>query len=218
MPERVSFAAADGVTLVGDYYQTPKQGPAVLLLHMMPATRESWREFAPKLVARGFSVLAIDLRGHGESVSGPTGAIDYRKFSDSEHKASLLDVDAAVRWLEEQGGSPVALVGASIGANLAITYAADHHDIPAVAALSPGWDYRGVTTPENAAKFGASQSLWLAASDDDDFSFQTDKRLSSIVPTATVKELSAAGHGTMMFDRDPVLMDELADWLGGHLR
>jgi alpha-beta hydrolase superfamily lysophospholipase len=67
--EKVNFKTKDGVTIVGNYFKPRKEhAPAFLLLHMMPATKESWNDFASHLQKEGFEVLAIDLRGHGESI------------------------------------------------------------------------------------------------------------------------------------------------------
>ena len=46
---------------------TAGSGPAVLLLHGHPQTHVVWRYVAPRLVRAGFSVVAPDLRGYGDS-------------------------------------------------------------------------------------------------------------------------------------------------------
>jgi len=46
---------------------TAGSGPAVLLLHGHPQTHVVWRHVAPRLVRAGFSVVAPDLRGYGDS-------------------------------------------------------------------------------------------------------------------------------------------------------
>ncbi|MDZ4296063.1 MAG: alpha/beta fold hydrolase, partial [Patescibacteria group bacterium] len=87
MAERVTFSTADGVAIVGDHYAGPTGlSPAVVLLHMLPAERASWAGLARALQAEGFQALAIDLRGHGESVhqhlnGSPPAVLDYKKFS-----------------------------------------------------------------------------------------------------------------------------------------
>jgi pimeloyl-ACP methyl ester carboxylesterase len=217
---RVTFLTDDGVRLVGDFCRGRGDGPTALLLHMMPATKESWSGLGQLLVGSGFSVLAIDLRGHGESVEGPAGRrLDYRTFTDAEHQSKILDVATAVRWLGTERGeavSPPVIVGASIGANLAIAYAGDHHEIPAVAALSPGLDYRGITTADRVRQFAPGQSLFLVASEEDERSFPAVRELARLKPDARLKEYRGAGHGTKMFDSEPALMTELAAWLNEH--
>ncbi|MEK9152206.1 MAG: alpha/beta fold hydrolase, partial [Patescibacteria group bacterium] len=188
-----------------------------LLLHMMPATKESWTPLAEALGGRGFgAVLAIDQRGHGASLAQGDRRLDYKNFSDAEHRAKRLDVEAAAAWLVNERGASLArlvVAGASIGANLAIRFAADHPAVPAVAALSPGLDYRGVTSADAVARLGAGQALFLAASQEDDYSFATVRGLAAEKSGAVLKELRGAGHGTAMLVNAPDLFESLADWL-----
>ncbi|MFA6603490.1 MAG: alpha/beta fold hydrolase [Patescibacteria group bacterium] len=215
--QEIVIETSDGILLSGSYSAGPLGGPAALLLHMMPATKESWAEFAAVLAARGFSTLAIDLRGHGRSTRGADGRkLDYKLFEDTDHQAKIIDVEAAAAWLERERGigkSRLVVVGASIGANLAIAFAAAHPEIPAAAALSPGLDYRGVTTPDQVRRFGLAQGLFLAASVEDELSFKTDCELARLKPDAVIREYQGAGHGTAMFSSRPELAGELAAWL-----
>src|SRR5207245_1856203 len=97
----------------------------VLLLHMMPAVKESWQELAKALNEAGLSALAIDFRGHGESVSKSDGTrLNYKDFADEQQQAKILDVRGAMEWLRARGAqdSQIAVIGASIGANLALQY------------------------------------------------------------------------------------------------
>jgi alpha-beta hydrolase superfamily lysophospholipase len=218
---RVTFQTEDDVTIVGDFYQGAEGGSCALLLHMMPATRESWSVFAESMRAAGFSCLAIDLRGHGESVMRGGQRIDYKLFSDAEQQEKIRDVEAAVRWLATVHGvseKRLVLVGASIGANLAIAYAASHQDIPAVVALSPGLDYRGVKTLDATVRLSSNQSLFLAASEEDEYSYLTNQALSEKKRDAIKKEYRAAGHGTSMFHAEPSLMEDIAAWLKDRVR
>ncbi|MEA3249096.1 MAG: alpha/beta fold hydrolase [Patescibacteria group bacterium] len=216
MSEKVSFNTEDGVTIVADHYTGEPDGPAALLLHMMPAMKESWLGFAEALLAEGFThVLAIDLRGHGESTDRGGEKLDYKHFEDLDHQAKIKDVEAAVAWLEERGvvKGRLAVVGASIGANLAIAYGGAHDEVPAVVALSPGFDYRGVTTPDKVEMFAESQGLYLVASEDDTLSFETNRKLAVIKDDAILKEFKEAGHGTTMFELAPDLMAEVVGWM-----
>lgn len=219
MPEAIKLLTEDGIEIAGLYW--PADGAArrlALLLHMMPATKESWSEFAPQLAERGFAVLAIDLRGHGQSRKPDDPTFDYRLFEDRDHMAKRLDAEAAARWLLDKAGLPesrLAVVGASIGANLAIQFLAEHPDAPAAVALSPGWDYHGVTTPDKVERMRPEQALMVAASEEDERSYRTDRDLKEIRPDIAVKEFQGLGHGTTMFVNRPEFMTEVADWLAG---
>jgi alpha-beta hydrolase superfamily lysophospholipase len=223
--ERITLLTDDGVSVVGDYQQGNGQGAhagkAVLFLHMMPATRQSWRALAERLANDGFATLAIDFRGHGESTAGPNGTVlDRNAFGDAQHQAKIRDVQAAILWLMEKGFPPakIALVGASIGANLAIAYAGSNEAIPAVVALSPGLEYHGVMTEPAAAVMPRSQKLLLAASAEDEYSLESVRRLAQVKPDAEVQEQADGGHGTKMLELIPGFFDYVAFWIESNVR
>ncbi|WP_029352204.1 alpha/beta hydrolase [Bosea sp. 117] len=58
---------------------TAGEGPPLLLIHGNPLTLVSWHKIAPSL-ARDFSVVAIDMRGYGDS-SKPDGGEDHSGYS-----------------------------------------------------------------------------------------------------------------------------------------
>ncbi len=216
--EVANFKASDGVLLVADYYPGVSRN-GVILLHMMPETRASWENFAKALQTRGFSVLAIDLRGHGDSAGGPLG---YRSFSDLEHQKGVLDVRAGVEFLGEKGivSGNMTLIGASIGANLALQYVAEHPEIPSVGLLSPGIDYHGIKSLPMAAKLISGQRIFIAASEDDDLggvgAATVLRALVGQLGQKVERELviyKEAGHGTRMFGaEEPDLVVSLLGW------
>lgn len=215
--EQVTFQTQDGVVIVGDYTAAGK-GPVAILLHMMPTARSSWNDFAKKLNTARFTTLAIDLRGHGESTKTTEGkTLDYKKFSDLEHQASIKDVEAAYLWLErEYGTAPeeVAVIGASIGANLSLQYLAQNHGVPAAVLLSPGLDYKGLETEPLVGELRPNQAVFYAAAKDDAYSHETVTKLHGLTEVAKeVKTYNKAGHGTNMFTPHPELMDEIVGWL-----
>lgn len=215
MFEAVKIKAQDGIEIAGDYYDAPSD-KGVILLHMMPADRKSWIKFALKLQTKNFKVLAIDLRGHGESQGGPDG---YKNFSDIEHQSSSFDVEAAVEFLENKGAGNLYLAGASIGANLALKYLAEHSEAKSVVLLSPGLDYRGVKTVGLVKALKDDQAVFAVASEDDKYSFDSINKLFegiSLSDSRMIKIFKDAGHGTTIFERKPEFMDEVVGWLMGN--
>ena len=68
---------------------TAGSGPAVLLLHGHPQTHVVWRHIAPRLVSAGFSVVAPDLRGYGDSEK-PTSDASHSSYSKRDMAADQL--------------------------------------------------------------------------------------------------------------------------------
>ncbi len=210
--QKVSFETSDGVKIVGNYWHGSDR--AVLLLHMMPATKESWNKFAKALNNENITVLAIDLRGHGESVKQDGEILDFRQFDDSQHEASINDVEAAVDYLKRKNASKISIAGASIGANLALQYQSEHAEIEKTVLLSAGLNYRGVLTEPAAKKLSSSQEVFLAAGTMDGNTYETANRLASLIKGRKEIEIyNASSHGTDLFDVDSSLINKLVDWL-----
>lgn len=226
---RVEFSTSDGVKIVGDYYSvSDANAPAVLLLHMMPSDKKSWASFAQKLQADGFQVLAIDLRGHGESTrkfksSNGKGEsdyekLDYKNFGDSEHQKSILDIKAAVEFLKSKGYAQLFLGGASIGANLALQYLKESPDAEKAILFSAGLNYRGIETVPLARQLKATQSVFAVAAKDDNRSggpaeSMAQEIYSALTSKKEIKIFDTGGHGTDLLDAHPEFIDELINWL-----
>lgn len=202
----VALRAADGVAIAATVYEaSASPAPAVVLVHMLTRTKEDWRPFAERLQAAGITALAFDLRGHGQS-----------EGSAAPVPAMALDVRAAVSWLAahpEVSAGGVAIVGASLGASLALLAAADAPAVRGVALLSPASDYRGVRIEAAAKKYG-SRPLLLVASSDDPYALRTVRAMTGEDQPAREQRISTQpAHGSHLVDRDPEVAAALVDWL-----
>ena len=108
-PTLVSFPTEDGGTIYADHYGSGRKG--VVLVHGGRFNKGSWAKQANVLVKEGFRVLAIDLRGRGQS----TGPGQQDVFTAPLH----LDVLAAVKYLGKNGVKSISLVGGSLGGGAA---------------------------------------------------------------------------------------------------
>jgi pimeloyl-ACP methyl ester carboxylesterase len=91
-------------------YRTGGSGPALLLLHGITNSSETWEHVAPRLAER-FTVIAPDLLGHGGSAT-PRG--DY---SLGAHASGARDVLTAL------GIERATVVGHSLGGGIAMQFA-----------------------------------------------------------------------------------------------
>ena len=92
---KTTIHTIDGVALIGEWTLPAGATTAALLLHMMPATRQSWRGLVQALSAANIASLAIDLRGHGESVLKPTPGSD-EPVTCKLYRAELADDEPLV--------------------------------------------------------------------------------------------------------------------------
>jgi pimeloyl-ACP methyl ester carboxylesterase len=84
-------------------YDRTGEGPVILLVPGMGDLRSTYRFLTPDLVAAGFTVVSVDLRGHGDS---DAGFGSYGDVETAEDLAALLD----------ELGEPAVVVGNSMGA------------------------------------------------------------------------------------------------------
>lgn len=194
----------DGVTLAATWYEpSSRPAPAVILIHMLQKSRRDWDQLATRMSGEGLGVLALDLRGHGESQGGA-----------QDLAAMALDVRAARRFVASRSdvsASKLGIAGASFGATLAALAAADDPAVAAVALLSPALEYRGLRIDAPLRKYGA-RPLLLVASDDDGYAARTVKELQKAGAGRETILLNRAGHGTAMLNADPDLGRRLVEW------
>jgi pimeloyl-ACP methyl ester carboxylesterase len=149
----VEFSTLDGVTIVADFYpyklEPGQSSPAVILIHMYPKNRASWRAFASELRDKGMAVLAYDIRGNGDSIKPKEMnlADGYTKKSPEHFKNAAYDAMGAMEFFRQQefiDMNRVAMIGASIGCSISMDSASRTNDIRGIVCLSPGTDYFGV--------------------------------------------------------------------------
>lgn len=107
MLSRREYRTADGLALVADTGGL-EDAPVVLLLHGGGQTRHSWSGATRGLAGRGYRVINIDARGHGESDWSPDSSYSFDDL--------VLDVEAVLADVT----TPFALVGASMGGGTSI--------------------------------------------------------------------------------------------------
>lgn len=212
MFKTINFQTKDGIKIVGDFFDA-KGKKSIILLHILPGLRQDFSEFAELLWTNGYNVLNIDERGHGESQAWPGEMGSWQEFVDADYDKMIYDVEAAANWLEVRiPDTELAVIGGSIGANLALLYGAKASP-KVIVALSPGLNYKGIKTEIASRNF--RQNLLLVASKDDNYSFESSERLFEI-SSAAKKEFikyENAGHGTRMFNSEPELKQRILDFL-----
>jgi dienelactone hydrolase len=223
----VHLHTTDDVAITGTYYPVSQApAPVVLLIHSVARTRATWNDFARLLQQNGIAALAIDLRGHGDSTrkltaNGPV-TLDFHNFTGNDYQDMLLDVEAAIDWLLAQpeiDHGRIALAGESVGANLALRYAAINPDLAAVVVFSPGINYRSVRTDDVIAQIG-HMPLRILVSHNDPVAFESCKRMVEIqkeagisTPTNEMTVCTGNLHGSDMLVGVRKLPEIVLDWL-----
>ncbi len=221
-PEPARFTTDDGVEIVGDYYPPAgaEPAPVVILLHMYRQDRGTWKPLVPKLLEAGFAVLAIDMRGHGQSTQPESMHLrdraakrDSKLFNDMHQ-----DVAAAYGWLSQKPKldlSQFGLVGASVGCSVALDYAARDKSVDAIVCLTPGDRYMDVDSVAHIKQVSKRDMLLLASQDER----AASDALAKANPSAEVRIVGPGTvHGTNMFGKINGIEDQIVAFLKEHTR
>lgn len=214
--EDISFETSDGFRIFATHYDISGLGKKgrLILLHSLGGNKKDWNLLARYLQERGFESLAIDLRGHGESIVRGEEVITHHNFTDSDYQNMLEDIASAKQYLleEDEDKDRLGIIGASIGANLALIYAAEDKEIGAVVTLSPGINYRSLEPAQFLYQISPRPVLFIASADDK-YAYQSTTQFASTYPAyKNSKYYDTAGHGTNMF-KEKDLMPLIEEFL-----
>jgi pimeloyl-ACP methyl ester carboxylesterase len=186
--ENVTLETEDGVRLAATYYAgvESKETVPVMLVHGWDGSRGEMQGLALYLQRLKHSVIAFDLRGHGQSLEAisPRGVvtIERDRFRKPQIEAMYRDLNAAKRYLlarnneEKLNIELLCVVGVEFGATLALNWAMwdwnvrslpaykRGQDVKALVLISPDTSFRGVT-PRDALQHpvvGAQLPVFIA--------------------------------------------------------
>ena len=128
----VSLVTSDNIRLAA-WYVPPENGAVIILIHGAGDSRDNMRSYAKMLVDNDFGVLALDLRGHGES-GGRANRLGWD---------GTRDVGAAVDYLSEQEEvQTIGGLGLSLGGEVLLGVVSKYPVLKAV--VSEGASYRSL--------------------------------------------------------------------------
>jgi pimeloyl-ACP methyl ester carboxylesterase len=187
----------------------PAPIPAVLLLHGFGEDSAVWTDFKKSLLAKGFAVMTLDLRGHGASKTRNNQPITASKDWRSSPHEFPLDVDAALTWLKTQtriNSNKIAVIGVDIGANLALIASGRFQQVRTVVAVNPNL-VEGQEMAGSAQDFKPRSALIFALTDTEGTALK-----SAVQSPVQVRTLDQPGGTTSWFQNKQVT-DSIFQWL-----
>ena len=142
-PFEVTAGADGAVRLAGE---AAGEGPAIVCLHGLTATRRYVLQGSRHLDRRGYAVIAYDARGHGaSSPAEDPAAYEYRHL--------VADLAAV---LDGRGLERAVVVGSSMGATTAAAFAlAEPERVAALVLVTPAYAGRPEDDPEELERWAA---------------------------------------------------------------
>ena len=222
----IEFTTTDGFLIRGTFFHNkanPGAKPVVILLHTFGGTHLDWFTFAPDLVDNhNFVVLAIDLRGHGNSTFHNGANFPIQNFTVDDLNNMPLDLSAAITYLKtrpEADASRVGIVGVDIGANLAFIGAGTLPEVQTAVSISPQFrenQAQGVLIGTNLPNFQPKNVLFVA-SFGDGYTYTSSQTMSALTQGMTqIVGLQGLAHG-MDILASVETWNDVMDWLRANL-
>jgi|SRR5581483_5945294 len=214
----VELHAKDNTTLKATVYDPPRNGPGILLFHQCNRDRTTWDTLARMLASSGFHVIAMDLRGFGESGGKRFDQSSFQEQQQLFNQTFPSDVDVLFDYFSALPGvqrNAIGAAGASCGVNQSIQLARRHSEVKSLVLLSGGTDREG-------RRFLRSTPVPIltSAAADDGTTLQVMQWLvgAALNPTNEFVRYDAGGHGTEMFSAHPELPGHIVRWFISTLR
>jgi pimeloyl-ACP methyl ester carboxylesterase len=186
----------------------PAPIPAVLLLHGYGEDRSVWREFSKELLGRGWAVMALDLRAHGESRLKNQRPFEATPDWRTNPREFPVDLDPALDWLKSRpriDNRKIVVIGFDVGANLALIASGRFQEVRTVVALKPNLN-ESLELAGSAQDFQPRSSLILVSQSDVD-------RFKPVVKMPSRIIAASLSGGTAQWTADKQVRDSIFQWL-----
>lgn len=170
--QTVSLLAVDRFRLNGTLHRPgdlPEEQalPVVIAVHPVARNRELSDILISVLLGRGFAVLSMDLRGHGQSIQTPDNRVLMPAvIKPTDVRDMVTDQKLLVEYLVRQpgiDGKRIGIVGSGLSALIAAEAAGADERIRAVALVGPSDPVFGITGDAGLEKLG-DRPAWIGTS------------------------------------------------------
>src|SRR5262245_6686738 len=187
----------------------PAPIPAILLLHGYGEDRTAWKDFSKQLLNRGFAVMSMDLRGHGESRTKNQRPIQASPDWRTNLQEFPVDLDPALDFMKSRprvDTRKMAVIGFDVGANLALISSGRFPEVRTAVAIKPNLD-ESFALAGSAQDFQPRSTLVVVSSQ-----AEAD-RFKSVVKTPSRTIVASHAGGTAEWTSDQQVAEAIFQWL-----
>lgn len=201
-----------------------KEFSTVVLLHSLGYNSQWWEHLPDLLLERGYAVLKIDLRGHGNSVyNAKLTRNSWKDLNNSGYAKYPDDIVSVFNQIKNEYPKKVffnnwAIVGADIGASAGVLAVDKMKNYPrTVVMLSPVVKTKGLYIPISIAHLENTDFLSITGSDDF-MSKKAEAYLSKFVQNEILSYTSSSkSTGMLMLKNDEELCKIITEWISNYL-
>ena len=223
-PKNIEYVTIDKFNIVADLYLPPKLSkkvkiPLIIMLHAIAEDKEVWKPYARELVGKGYSVLALDFRGHGNSIfDRKKKKVFWRFFNDEYWKYISSDVLSGVELLKSDypqvNTDKIVIVGSSLGACVAVVSAEKISKVvKGLVLLSPINKHKNIEARVSMVNYGPHPVLIIVSKDDSSAYYAAQELTKYTQGTHQIAIVKNAGNGVTMLKHDKRLKKIMFDWL-----
>lgn len=172
------YETTDGMLIKGSViYPKVKltKYPFIVFLHSIGTNSNSWGDIPTSFLSKGFAVVTIDMRGHGESIYDNAFKRKSRiYFNNKVYSKFPSDISFILHNLVKENkkldGTHYGFIGVDLGANVSILASEKLMPKPMFFVLvSPSLNFKGLYTPVKYANLGAIPTLVFVSESDRHF-------------------------------------------------
>lgn len=194
---------------------TAKQEPVFVFINDYSEKKEKWNPLLQIVMSRNFSVVTYNLREFLDFSRGDrrldNNDYDYRPayfLRDLDKMLVFLDINYNIK------ANQLVLIGAGLGANIALKYATGDKNIKSVILISPKKEYKRISTQASIRNYG-NRPIMLVTSMNDKESYDTClDYMSYLSRNKDVRlKLYYIDRKPMDFLQEKIVVEDINDWI-----
>jgi pimeloyl-ACP methyl ester carboxylesterase len=221
------YPAKDGFNMTGNVYlpkMTPgKKVPLVVLLHSIGSSKNDWKDLPEQINAKGYACLALDLRGHGQSIyNSKMKQRSWMYFTDVDYTKYPQDlifaIDAIkVEYAKQIDTRKMIFVGCNIGANTAVIAASKINKqgnfVRSLVMISPRLNTKKLFIPLELVSFGQRPVLIFDNKNSIKGFNETLEIKKYAQGNCVLKVLPTPGMAMSLYKSSPSIKTDILNWL-----
>jgi pimeloyl-ACP methyl ester carboxylesterase len=219
--------AKDGFNITGTIYipvrKPGKKAPIVILLHAIGSSKKDWKDLPDLICSKGYACLALDLRGHGQSIyNAKMKQSSWLYFTNRDFGKYPDDVICAVEavktgYAKQIDTNRIIFVGNNIGANTAILAGSKLNRkggiVRSIVMISPRLTIKGMFVPIELVNYGAHPILIFDNKNVKVGMHDTFELKKYAQGNCVIKALNAHGMGASLYKSTPSIKTDTLNWI-----